>query len=288
MKEEQRYSLYLLIVTIFWGSSYVLTKICLQSVGEFHIITFRFFISFLLTFPILYKKMRPISKESYVYSFVLALILFLVFITMNFGLRHTTASNAGFLIGLPIIFIPFFSWMIDGEKPDKAVIFALVPGILGISLLSLGKNLTIHRGDMLCLLCSLLFAFHVVLTGRFVKKAPALSLGVLQFFYLSIFSILFQLPLEGFLIPRDISFWVSIFILSVFCTAIGYLVQGICQQKISATITGFIFVLEPVFSAMLGYFLLGEILSLQKWFGASILFCTVLWVTLRENGLGKL
>lgn len=284
MKLEQKYSLYLLIVTIFWGSSYVLTKICLQSVGEFHIITLRFFISFLLTFPIVYKKMRPISKESYFYSFLLALILFFVFTTMNFGLQHTTASNAGFLIGLPIIFIPFFSWMINGEKPKRTVIFSLFPGIFGIALLSLDKNLTIHKGDMLCLACSFLFAFHVVLTGKFVKKVPALSLGVLQFFYLSIFSLSFQLPLEGFVIPSGFSFWISIFILSVFCTAIGYIVQVICQQKVSATITGFIFVLEPVFSAILGYFLLGEILSLQKWIGASILFCTVFWGTLKENG----
>lgn len=283
MKLEQRYSLYLLIVTVFWGSSYVLTKICLQSVGEFHIITLRFLISFLLAFPILYKKMRPIPRESYLYAFFLALILFLVFTTMNFGLQHTTASNAGFLIGLPIIFIPFFSWAINGEKPNKAVIFALIPGIFGIALLSLDKNLTIHKGDLLCLICSLLFAFHVVLTGKFVKKAPALSLGVLQFLYLSIFSLLFQIPLEGFVIPKSGSFWISIFILSVFCTAIGYIVQVICQQKVSATITGFIFVLEPVFSAILGYFLLGEILSLQKWIGASILFCTVLWVTFKEN-----
>ena len=60
--------------------------------------------------------MRPIPRESYLYAFFLALILFLVFTTMNFGLQHTTASNAGFLIGLPIIFIPFFSCLLLATK----------------------------------------------------------------------------------------------------------------------------------------------------------------------------
>lgn len=49
MQENHKYNIYMFIATIFFGMTYVLTKICLNYSTEFHIISFRFLIAFIVS-----------------------------------------------------------------------------------------------------------------------------------------------------------------------------------------------------------------------------------------------
>ncbi|RXZ69315.1 EamA family transporter [Fusobacterium necrophorum] len=72
---------------------------------------------------------------------------------------------------------------------------------------------------------------------------------------------------EKFSFPTNKLFWISLLILSIFCTSFGYIVQNIVQQKISSTVTGFILSLEPIFSGIFGYIILKEQLTIQQYMG---------------------
>lgn len=281
MNKIHKYQIYMLIVTIFWGMSYVFTKIALEYVGTFEVIFFRFFISFLVTFSLFYKNIFPIKKDDLKYSAYLSIFLFLVFISMTFGLKYTTASNAGFLASISVIFIPLLTWLFNKEKPKIHIYFIMLPVIMGILLLTVNENLQFHLGDILCLLCAIFFALHIVFTSRFVKKVNPISLGIFQFMYLAFFSLIFHIFMENTRIPNSFSFWHCIFCLSLFCTAFGYTVQTISQQAISSNVMGFIICLEPVFSAVFGYFLLGETLTLRQFLGAFLILFSVLWISLK-------
>lgn len=248
MGNNYKYNIYMFIVTIFWGMTYVLTKICLIYSTELYIISLRFLLSFIISLLFLWKKIFPIKIKELFYSFILGMILFLVFITMTIGLKYTTATNASFLVSLSVIFIPFFSSLINKEKLKKNIFIILIFVFIGIMLLTLDKNLQFHIGDILCFICSILFAFHVVFVGKFVKNSNPITLGVFQFAYISLFSFLIHYHIEEKLsMPTNKIFWYAIFLLAVFCTSFGYIVQNIVQQKISPTMTGFILSLEPVF-----------------------------------------
>ncbi|WP_457769096.1 EamA family transporter [Fusobacterium necrophorum] len=82
------------MLRIFFGASYYKFSI------------FSIFYNFFLC---LKKKILPIQAKDLWYSFILSILLFFVFLTMTVGLKYTTASNAGFLVSLSVIFIPFFS-----------------------------------------------------------------------------------------------------------------------------------------------------------------------------------
>ncbi len=281
MNKSRKYQIYMLLVTIFWGMSYVFTKVALGYVGAFEVIFLRFFISFLVTFPLLYPKISPIQKNDLKYSFYLSVYLFLVFVSMTFGVKYTTASNAGFLASISVVFIPFFTWFFHKEKPKKQIYFLMIPVVAGILLLTVNEVLQFHLGDILCLFCAIFFALHIVFTSHFVKKVNPISLGIFQFMYLAFFSLIFHFFTETTKIPDSFSFWLCIFCLSFFCTAFGYIVQTVSQQEISSHVVGFIICLEPVFSAIFGYFLLGEMLTLRQCFGAFLLLSSVLWISLK-------
>mgnify|MGYP002750173711 FL=1 len=79
--------------------------------------------------------------------------------------------------------------------------------------------------------------------------------------------------------PTNKIFWYAIFLLAVFCTSFGYIVQNIVQQKISPTMTGFILSLEPVFSGIFGYIILKEQLTIQQYIGGVLLLFCVIYVS---------
>lgn len=282
MQENHKYNICMFIATIFFGMTYVLTKICLNYSTELHIISFRFLIAFVISLIFLQRKIFPIKIKEILYSLILSVLLFMVFITMTIGVKYTTATNASFLISLSVIFIPFFSWIFNKEKPKKSIFIVLIIALIGIMLLTLDKNLEFHIGDILCLICSLLFSFHVLITERFVKNNNPITLGVLQFGGVALLSFLVQYPIEKFTLPKNEKFWISLMILSVFCTALAYIIQTVSQKKLSSTLIGLILSLEPIFSGIFGYFILNEYLSLQQYMGAFLLLISIIYVTVKN------
>ena len=282
MQENHKYNIYMVIATIFFGMTYVLTKICLNYSTELHIISFRFLIAFVISLIFLQRKIFPLKIKEILYSLILSVLLFMVFITMTIGVKYTTATNASFLISLSVIFIPFFSWIFNKEKPKKSIFIVLIIALIGIMLLTLDKNLEFHIGDILCLICSLLFSFHVLITERFVKNNNPITLGVLQFGGVAILSFLVQYPIEKFTLPKNEKFWISLMILSVFCTALAYIIQTVSQKKLSSTLIGLILSLEPIFSGIFGYFILNEYLSPQQYMGAFLLLISIIYVTVKN------
>ncbi|WP_339004618.1 DMT family transporter [Fusobacterium animalis] len=282
MQENHKYNIYMVIATIFFGMTYVLTKICLNYSTELHIISFRFLIAFVISLIFLQRKIFPLKIKEILYSLILSVLLFMVFITMTIGVKYTTATNASFLISLSVIFIPFFSWIFNKEKPKKSIFIVLIIALIGIMLLTLDKNLEFHIGDILCLICSLLFSFHVLIIERFVKNNNPITLGVLQFGGVAILSFLVQYPIEKFTLPKNEKFWISLMILSVFCTALAYIIQTVSQKKLSSTLIGLILSLEPIFSGIFGYFILNEYLSLQQYIGAFLLLISIIYVSVKN------
>lgn len=282
MQENHKYNICMFIATIFFGMTYVLTKICLNYSTELHIISFRFLIAFVISLIFLQRKIFPLKIKEILYSLILSVLLFMVFITMTIGVKYTTATNASFLISLSVIFIPFFSWIFNKEKPKKSIFIVLIIALIGIMLLTLDKNLEFHIGDILCLICSLLFSFHVLITERFVKNNNPITLGVLQFGGVALLSFLVQYPIEKFTLPKNEKFWISLMTLSVFCTALAYIIQTVSQKKLSSTLIGLILSLEPIFSGIFGYFILNEYLSPQQYMGAFLLLISIIYVTVKN------
>ena len=70
MQENHKYNIYMFIATIFFGMTYVLTKICLNYSTEFHIISFRFLIAFVISliflqiFQLLIHEMKKAESKS--------------------------------------------------------------------------------------------------------------------------------------------------------------------------------------------------------------------------------
>ena len=77
----------MLIVTMFWGSSYLFMKMGLDSFQGFNLIALRFGIAFILAGAVFYKRLMHIDCKTCFYGFLLGTILFLSMSVVTIGLK---------------------------------------------------------------------------------------------------------------------------------------------------------------------------------------------------------
>ncbi|MEL3961291.1 DMT family transporter [Lysinibacillus endophyticus] len=266
----------MLIVTMFWGSSYLFMKMGLDSIQEFNMVALRFGIAFILAGAVFYKRIMQINLKTLFYAVILGTLLFLVMSAVTFGLKYTTVSNAGFLFSLSVVFVPMLLAIFFKVKPEKKVIFGVGIAVIGIALLTLNHELSINTGDYIIILGALSYALQIIFTDKFTKNVDSITLGILQLGVAAVWGLIFTFLFEQPQLPSNSEAWVSIMALSVLCSAIGFIGQAVAQKHTTPTHTGLIFSLEPVFAALFAFMFIGEILPAKGYVGAVLILLGVL------------
>lgn len=88
----------LVLVTLFWGVSYLLVDIALVEIEPFTLNFIRFFGAFVIAAAASFPKIRNVNKITLIYSALIGLILVFVYIGSTFGIMYTSLSNAGFYV----------------------------------------------------------------------------------------------------------------------------------------------------------------------------------------------
>ncbi|AIQ52619.1 DMT family transporter [Paenibacillus sp. FSL R7-0331] len=262
--------LLLIMVTLFWGSSYIFMKMGLNSLGEFNLIALRFGLAFILAAVLFHKRLRRINLRTVKYGALLGFLLLGVFTCITFGLQTTTTSNAGFLVALTVVFVPLLEVLVFRKKVSPPQIFGTLLAIAGIGLLTLNGSLRIQPGDFLCILSALFYAVQILVTGKAVKSCDSLNIGILQLGFAGGYALVLSAMFETPALPSTMPAWIAIAALGVLCSACGFILQPVAQQFTTPTRTGLIFSLEPVFAAFFGYWFAGEQLSMQGYAGAAL------------------
>lgn len=112
--------LMLIVVTLFWGSSYLFMKLGLGTMGEFNLIALRFGLAFILAGLLFRRRLRSVDARTLKYGALLGFLLLGVFTCITFGLKTTTTSNAGFLVALTVVFVPMLEVLVFRKSRTPA------------------------------------------------------------------------------------------------------------------------------------------------------------------------
>ncbi|MEE1475118.1 DMT family transporter [Fusobacterium sp.] len=276
MNKQLQANFLIVLVALFWGSTYFLTKMAVEELEPFNLTALRFGTAFIITALFFFKRIRNADRTVIKYSIILGVLAVIAVLSMTFGVQYTTASNAGFLISLSVVMIPLISVVVLKKKIKAKLLLSVILATIGIVCLTLNEQLTINKGDILCILCAASFAVQVLIMERIPKTADSVAIGALQLGITAVVNFILSFSLENFTVPRDFKVWGVIVILGVFCTAFCYIIQIYALKNTSAIQAGIILSLEPVFSAIFAYIFLGELLSKQGYIGAILLFISVI------------
>ncbi|MGG1661537.1 DMT family transporter [Brevibacillus sp. NRS-1366] len=275
MKPQAKADLAILMCTLFWGSSYLFMQMGLKDLETYNLIGVRFGIAFLFAAAFFHRRLLGTNRKTILHAFILGAILFGVFATVTSGVKTTTASQAGFLVSLTVIFVPILS-ILFRNKPQKRVFFGAGLAVIGIGLLTLSSELRISQGDLLCMAGALFYAMHIIVTGRWASQSDTIQLGIFQLGFTALFGIVCSFLFETPALPHSPESWLAVLSLSILCSAIGFVVQTVAQKYTTPAHTGVIFSLEPVFAALFAFLVTGETLTERGYIGAGLVLISVL------------
>ncbi len=151
----------LLIVSLIWGSSFILMKKGLESYNFYQVAALRIFISFLIFVPVIIKKIRLLSIKD-IKSYLIVGYIGTFFPAFLFTKAETEISSslAGMLNSLSPLFTLFIGILIYGTKGGNKKILGVLIGLLGALGLICGTGASPFAGNNW-------FSFFVVLATLF-------------------------------------------------------------------------------------------------------------------------
>ncbi|MBU4174896.1 MAG: DMT family transporter [Actinobacteria bacterium] len=261
----------LVAVTAVWGLTFSLVKESLNEISPFVFMSFRFWLAFVLVALFCVGRMHKVDRGLLKAGFLLGLLLFIAYAFQTFGLKYTSAGNAGFITGLFVVFVPVLSALMLGQRPDKASTVAIIVAVVGLGFLSLQSGLRVNGGDLMVLACAFALSLHIIYMDRYVKEYDLMLLTLLQMGVLALGNTAAGLVFEGFAWPGGRLVWTTIIVCGVFASAIAFYVQGYAQRVLSPIRTSMVLIMEPVFSVLFGIILLGETLTWRGWLGCGLI-----------------
>ena len=270
-----RVYLFLVLTTFFWGGSFLFTKIGIATIPPQLFVFSRFILATLIMLLVCSRRLKKLDSSTIMRGMAVGVALGLTNLSFVFGVQGTSISRAGILNNLFVLFIPVITKIIWRDRIGRVNMTGIALAVAGIGLLATGGG-GFNRGDFISTFCAFMIACHIISVSKVLKDDDVFLITLVQFATVSLISgtATLLLPLPAFSITA--SALLSVVYCAIFPTVLCFTLQNIYQRYVTPTRAGLIYTLDPVWSLIAGFFVLGERLNGREWFGCGIIFLAAL------------
>ncbi len=280
-----------LAAVVFWGISFVATKIALEELLPLQIIFLRLVIgsSLLLLISIALRRSIALTGKNFIGILILALIaVFHLWIQVT-GLQYTSATNTGWLVGTAPVFMAVMGYLFFKEKLslfNLAGIFIAFAGLL--LLISNGNLLSINfissKGDLMVLSSSFTWGIYSMVNKKISLSYSPLLTVLYLFIVMGIIISPVTLSNDFFntVINLSAGVWTAILYLGLFCSGLAYVFWSQSLRDIDAAKTGAFLYLEPFVTVLTAWIILQENITLLILFSGVVITAGVIMVNLKK------
>lgn len=273
-----KYELLLLLLSLIWGSTFVAQQIGMEKgLGPMTFNGLRFALGCISLVPvILWRKKNRASEDRaprfpYKGSMFAGLFLFAAASFQQIGLQYTSSANSGFITAFYILFVPLIGLFL-GHKAPRSLWAAILVCLIGFYLLSVTGNFTVSKGDVLTLICAVLWACQILVIDNVAGKGDPIQIACLQFALCAVLSALSGLLFERCTFSQIKAASGAIAYAGFMSVGIAFTLQVVCQKRCPPAPAAIIMSLEAVFAAMAGFFLLNQALTGRALIGCCLIF----------------
>ena len=280
----------LIILSVIWGSSYILIKKGLTGLTPVQLGSLRVIITTILIAPIGYNKIKHIPKNKMKWVAVSAFVgSFFPAYLFAFAETEISSSVTAVMVSLTPLFTLLISVIIFGEELLKKQVIGVIIGFLGIVVL-INNELLSSSFNLLYVMFIVLAAFCYAVNANLLKyklpNIPALGIVFMSFLFMFIpaFIVLFfsEFPFSDFTSdPLILESIVYIVILALFGTAIAkvmYIKLLAISSPVFSVSTTYLMPVVAIFWGLLD----GEEFKLTQFIGTSIILIGVYLVTKKK------
>ncbi len=275
---------YAFFAMLFWGFSFVWTKVVLDYLNPVSVIFFRLVVSSLLLFLFItiMRRREPIRRSDIKWFLLSAFFEpFLYFTGENYGVMLSTATISAVMIALIPVLTPVVAFVVLREKIGPWNIAGIFISFLGVLVMVTGNGMRLEVEPMGLLFLGMAVIaglFSSVLMGRLAKTYSSLTIITYQ----NIIGIFYFLPLFIFLdkdnlneVTFNFELVSSLIMLAVFASSFAFIFYVNAIRKIGVSRTNIFTNLIPVITAIVSFFWIGETFTTEKIAGIALVISGV-------------
>ena len=306
-------SLCLLLAATIWGIAFVAQSVGMEYVGPFTFNGVRSLIGAAVLVPVIFLLNRSKdtastaadspaaefpatgaknadtsspykTRDLWIGGIACGIALFAASNFQQFGIKYTTVGKAGFITACYIVIVPIIGLFLK-KKCSPFIWIAVLLSLCGLYLLCLtpGEGLAVGKGELLLIICAVLFSGHILVIDHFSPLVDGVKMSCIQFLVCGILSgvpaLLFEQPnLSGILAA-----WLPILYAGVMSSGVAYTLQIVGQKNMNPTVASLILSLESCISVLAGWIILGQHLSSREIFGCVLMFGAIILAQLPQK-----
>jgi len=252
-----------------WGGMYVVSKVVLEVIPPFSLLTLRLVLGALsLGVVIALRKKTEFTREQFRNSFLVGFVGYGISLGFQFvGTKLSTASNGALVTSATPAFVLLFAPFLLGEKSTTRRIVSLVVASLGVLAVIDPRTAefspSLFRGNMSLIAAALTWALYSVLVRKVSKTVDLLKSSAVMLLGGLPTSILFssieiQSQGIGTITPDVIG---GVLFIGIVSTAIAMFLWNYAFAELPAAVASLTFFAQPVVGTLLGWFFLSETIT---------------------------
>ena len=278
-----RQYLLLLLTAMLWGGGFVGQKLGMDYVSPFTFTFFRTFIGALFLVPVIMiasririkgeSAIRKSSRSDFIKgSLAVGFCLIAAETFQQYGLKYTDVHKASFITAMYVVLVPVLGLFI-GQKNRARIWIAVAVSVAGLAFLTLkGGHLSMETGDLLVLVCALLFAVHVQVIDYWVRKVDGVLLSFGQFIVASALGLVLALASGPDSWESIKAAFPAILYCGIVSNGIAYTLQIVGQRGVNPAGASIILSLESALGALARPLFLGELITKEALMGCALMF----------------
>jgi drug/metabolite transporter (DMT)-like permease len=266
----------LVAVAAVWGASFLAAKELTDEVGVAPAVALRFLVAALALGVIcLVRRERMPRGRGLAVAALLGCSQAAIIGLETAGVHLTSATNAGLLISLALVFTPLLESIASRSWLPRSYFVAAVAAVVGVALLVSGGGFRLPTaGDALVIAAAVVRAVHVTASGHLTRgrRDSTLAVVLVQLVVCAATSSAVaggDLPLAVGRLTA--SGWANVLFLGLMCSVFAFVVQLWAVRRTSATRASILMGTEPVWAVAVGVAIGGEALGLSGVLGAALI-----------------
>ena len=296
-------NLILLLTAFIWGVSFIAQSKGVEEISPVAFNGIRSVLGGLVLLPVIrwldrgkVRKGIPIKKTDktlLIGGFICGICLCAASTLQTMGMVYTSPGKSGFLTALYMVIVPILG-LFMGKRPRPVLLISVLIAASGLYFMCVDSALTINYGDILTLICALVFSFHILAVDFFSPRVDGVKLACMQFFVCGIFNLIGMVLLrETPTLGQVIALWGAIGYSGILSCGVAYTLQIVGQKYTDPTSASILMSLESVFATLTtvvliacGWSITGGALSAREIWGCVLMFVAILLVQLPEKSRG--
>jgi len=180
------------------------------------------------------------------------------------AVQNTTVANAAVFFAVNPILTAAGGYFVFKERFTSKLLISIALGLIGVAVIG-GSDLHFSReqipGDMLALICSVIFTIYFLLGKKLRQRIPTKTYVTVVYGMAAIFSFLTMLLLKLPLVSYARQTWLCFVLMALIPTMLGHTSFNHALQYISAGRISAATLSEPLLAGLVAYFAWGESVS---------------------------